>query len=752
MPSWFTGLFAGGFLNPGIAALGTLLVSVPIIIHLINRLRYKRVEFAAMQFLLESEQQNRRRILVEQLLLLLLRILAVLLVTLLIGRVVFDSSQLSVIRGGVSNQIILLDDSMSTAERGATNSAFDRAKETVSRLIRAAAEASTQQRVTVIRLSEPTENPATLTEQVVDARTADEMILAIERFEPSAETGEWLEGLEAVGSRLGEDTSEKTTLLIVTDSRATDWGEGTSANVQGVSTQLQQFDSQGVIVNIVQTVKEASDNLAITNFETIGATTAVRVPMRLRVTVTNFGEQPATNVRVAVEVDGSSIPQAIVFESIDPNASQTDAINVVFEEAGPHRVRVTLPPDVLDTDNERFLALDVPEQVGVLLVDGDPAGTDAQYIADALAADRDLTGFEPLIIGPAELARTALDRFQGIYLVNVGDLSAEVITALQNYVRDGGGLVSFVGSSSRPEFINDRLVPAGLFPVPIAAAPEELSRVDGLPDIVATDHPAFAILSGTDNPFLDQVFVHQYLPASGGVDEDSETVSDAESIKVIASLRNGDPLVFDHRLGNGRVVTLLTSAGPGETTSDGATTWNNWARSPSYPVLILELQNYVTAGNNATQTAFVGQSIPFALDPVLYRERIAVTSPNGDVSGIQALASSDSESRTLNASFDDTQTPGVYRIVLEDANGEAEIRTQAFNINPTESNLATVDEDGLRKSLAGVSSLTVRDGTDLGWIEAAASGSSLRMLLIVALLVLLTIEQWWASRLSYPAK
>lgn len=743
MPTWFTGLFSGGFLNPAVAALGTLLISVPIIIHLINRLRYRRVEFAAMQFLLESEEQNRRRILVEQLLLLLLRILAVVLATLLIGRVVFDASQLSMLRGGVSNQIILLDDSLSTGERDGTLSAFDRGKETVTRLIRAASEAATQQRVTVIRLASPDETPAALTEQVVDRRAADEMILTIDRLQPSALAGDWQAGLEAVADRIGSSESgEKTTLVIVSDSRQIDW-----ANAQGIATQLQELDGRGVLVNVVRTVAESNDNLAVTAFESVGATTAVGVPMRLRATVTNFGEQPAVNVRLSVEVDGRPIPQAVLFESIEPRGSATDTLNLVFDEAGPHRVRVTLPPDVLEADNERFLALDVPEEVGVLLVDGDPAGTDAQYIADALAADKALTGFAPLIIGPGELGRTAIDRFQGVYLVNVGDLASDVVTSLDEYVRSGGGLVWFVGSATRPDLLNERLVPAGLFPSSVADAVKELPRIDGTPDIVATDHPVFAVLAGTDNPFLDQVLINQYLPLSGELTPEG----DAESAKAIASLRNGDPLVIEHRLGSGRVLTVLTAAGPGQTREDGEPMWNNWARSPSFPVLILETQTYVTAAENAQQSASVGEAILFSLDPSLYRERVTITAPNGDLSTVQATAQGEGVDRVFQGSFADTKIPGVYQIALEDAAGEQEVQTRAFNPDPRESDLATADTETLQSSLAGVSSLTIRDGIDLSWIEAAASGSSLRLVLLAILISLLIIEQWWASRLSYPA-
>ena len=74
------------FANPLNMAIGGALVSSPIIIHLINRMRFKRVRWAAMEFLLKSQKRNRRRLIIEQLILLLLRILLVLLIGLLLAR------------------------------------------------------------------------------------------------------------------------------------------------------------------------------------------------------------------------------------------------------------------------------------------------------------------------------------------------------------------------------------------------------------------------------------------------------------------------------------------------------------------------------------------------------------------------------------------------------------------------------------------------------------------------------------------
>src|SRR5437879_7154361 len=54
--------------------------SVPIVIHLLNRRRFRIVTWAAMRFLLTAQRQNTRRMRLEQLILLALRVLLVLLI------------------------------------------------------------------------------------------------------------------------------------------------------------------------------------------------------------------------------------------------------------------------------------------------------------------------------------------------------------------------------------------------------------------------------------------------------------------------------------------------------------------------------------------------------------------------------------------------------------------------------------------------------------------------------------------------
>src|SRR5438270_4195092 len=72
-----------------LAALATLAgaAAVPVVIHLLNRRRYRVVEWAAMRFLLAAQRKNTRRMRIEQLLLLACRVLIVLLIVLAMASV-----------------------------------------------------------------------------------------------------------------------------------------------------------------------------------------------------------------------------------------------------------------------------------------------------------------------------------------------------------------------------------------------------------------------------------------------------------------------------------------------------------------------------------------------------------------------------------------------------------------------------------------------------------------------------------------
>ena len=745
-----TNWIATHFLNPAFVLPGAALIAAPILIHLINRLRYRRVRFAAMEFLLASEQRNRKRILMEQLLLLLLRILIVLGIAALIARLVLDPEQMSLFQGAKAHHLVLLDDSASMQQRLGDETAFNKGLDVVTSLVAEGARRPDTQKFTLFRLSRPRE--ALFTERDVNERFLTELDTKLENVRCSHQAPELLAGLDAVSEFFADDRATVRHLHIVTDFRDQDWVEQ-----KAIADKLKQLDEAGIQVNVVRTVKESADNLAITALTSDVQVASAGVPLRFQVAVANRGQSVAENVRLVVRSDGRRMPLTVAFDKIEPGAEVTQTQDLVFEEPGQHRVSMELDLDVLATDNKRFAAFSIVDSNPVLIIDGNPDGADGQFVANALAADPRLTGFAPIVERTDYLRTQPLDRFRSICMVNVPELPADAVDPLERYVAAGGGLAWFTGARIKPLFYNAALFKGGqngLFPVPLDSV-EQLPRTDSsAADLTVGNHPMFAVLSGRDNPFIESVRIDNYHGvanswlSSDGTENRWNPDDDArrDGVTTIASLRNKQPLIFEHRYQGtgGRVITCLTSAGPG---------WNNWSANPSFVISQLELQRAIAKSAGSLNTQQVGEPIDLRLPVAGYLETVEITSPESAgerVTRMDAAPAGESEADVgvLSASFRETDAPGVYRIKLLDAGQVPEQRWIAFNVSPDESTLKLADADSLQSRLAD-SNVRIRAAGETGWIQGGDAGQEVRNILLLLIVLALVAEQWLSYRLSY---
>src|SRR4030081_2286280 len=130
-------LFAFLFGTPLTAALVAAgAASIPIIIHLLNRNRFRVVTWAAMRFLLAAQRKNTRRMRVEQIILLAVRTLLVLLLVLAMASVLPwaeegwrhlfpDNVAFAQVTNRRTHKILVLDGSFSMAVRTGEQTAFE---------------------------------------------------------------------------------------------------------------------------------------------------------------------------------------------------------------------------------------------------------------------------------------------------------------------------------------------------------------------------------------------------------------------------------------------------------------------------------------------------------------------------------------------------------------------------------------------------------------------------------------------------
>jgi hypothetical protein len=494
------------FLNAVNMVVGGALISSPIIIHLINRMRFKRLRWAAMEFLLKSQKRNRRRLIIEQLILLALRILLVLLAGLLLARFL-GFSFAGILQPQSTLHVVILDDRLSMTdhwknEDGEVKTSFQVAKQLIEKEIaKPASQGRANNRLVLFRLSDLTMSTPP---SAFDQRLNDDSLKDLSQFLNRMEECSLLHLDLTKGVKAAEDLFEKNVtdqgiLYIVSDFRQRHWSgaeaEGLLKALDHLAKGKDQQAKNRVKINLIdvahpfrsETQRTAlyHDNLAVVEVRPESRVVAEQMPVQFTVTVANYSPSERKNVRVSVWVNGqehleSSVPLASVLPGHTSGTFEVSS----FNQLGYNQVAAKLENEEagLQADNTRYAVVEVRRQVPVLVIDGDLTGGDKPggdtfHLKTLFTAAR---GFEVQRGGINELKRSDLEKYPSIYLLNVRDSRDPAsLRNLESYVKGGGSVAFFLGPQVDPEFYNKELYKdgKGLFPAPLADRPsKELSE------------------------------------------------------------------------------------------------------------------------------------------------------------------------------------------------------------------------------------------------------------------------------------
>jgi hypothetical protein len=270
-------------------------------------------------------------------------------------------------------------------------------------------------------------------------------------------------------------------------------------------------------------------------------------------------------------------------------------------------------------------------------------------------------------------------------------MDKSAITALEKYVSDGGGAVFYFGDLCQTKFFNQELYREGkgLFPLPLKGVAELMvDRLEAAPDVQVEPHFIFRVFGEKRNSLLQSLSVEKYFAA---VDK-WQPPADG-SVRVLAKLRNGAPLIVEKSFGKGKVIAYLTTLG---------SAWNNFKGNPAVVPMILDLQAYLGRRQVETTSRIVGTPLELVLDPARYSPQVRFLTPQeaGTPSAtVDAVAGAD---KMLHAQLADTDVSGFYEALLTNASGEnkTEKRRFAINVDADEGDLAALDQSQLAERLA----------------------------------------------------
>ena len=753
---------------------GFLAMLLPLLIHLINMLRHKRIEWAAMEFLLKSYKKHRKWIWLKQLLLLLMRMAAIGLLVAMLAQWVSKKQWFSVFGGQVTHHYVLVDDSLSMSERGGAVSAFDRAEQVVAGIVTKALEQESSQRLTLLRYSRAARAGEQEATDEAIGKIADFNAAVIDpQFKADFEENKGiafaatplrvgpLAALNLTTQLLEEESDEQRIVYLVSDFRSNDWENPTE-----VREQLRRARQAGADVRLISCVRQAQPNLLVSDIAAGNDTRAAGVPLFVDVTVKNTGQQTATDVKLTVETfryedatefyesperlsrEAETLPTVLINE-IAPGESVTRQVQVYFSVPGKHVIRATLADDALMLDNRRWAAFDFPAGEQALIINGSGDLDAALFLPTAFQpSPRANTGIQAEVKADVFLRDSHADElsgYQSIHLLDVGRLDDRAIENLEQYVQDGGGVSFFVGDQTIAAFYNSKLYRngEGLFPLPLGRdnyLPPD--PIEDTPDIKVQDHPLFHSLMLQRHPLHNYVTVERYFEPEEGWQPAPDS-----TVRVIATLRNDAPLVVERKFGNGRVLAFLTSASP---------TWNNLALDPTFVVIALKMHAYLSAAQRHDDEYVVGQPVPLSLEPAKYLPDVSFVVPSEDagqrglVETLATQASVESATRAvaLDGNAGETDRPGIYEAWPRTADGQNQVRRWAMNVDTLESQVAVVEPAALLDNLDTVKPRFFY-AEELDVQQSRQAGLNRSELLMWLLLVLLLAEQALAYSASY---
>ncbi|MHA1554141.1 MAG: BatA domain-containing protein [Alphaproteobacteria bacterium] len=577
------------FLNPWLL-LGALGVSLPIVAHMLNDLRAKRTDWAAMQFLNRSVRVRSRNIRVQNVLLLILRCLAVLLLMLAFTRpALTHDDRLSALpgerRAGV---IIALDVSFSMQHSDGTATRLERAFDKIDAIAEHIHEGDP---VSLILLAD--EHRVVVRNMIYKAKSFRALVRKQTVRHESL-------NVETIPKQLrelceGMDTPQKEVYL-VTDLQEKDW---TKPSVW-LHNSLKDLGEMASV--FVVPVGGREDNVAVTRLELVSGVLRKGTSARYRATVHNYDEKPATGVSIRCQVDNVTVDSKMITQ-IPAKSSETVSLFVPFNNSGAMRISATVETDALPLDNQRRIVTMVRDKVSVLSVEGSSEGPSegGSFLSEALHARSSRSDAKDLSIRSipwVALPTMNLDDFDVILISDVPSATTELVKKLDAYVRAGNGLIWFAGDKVKAENWNKQSASCDppLLPAVIETV-EDVTDARGAGialDTVLPDHPVCRPIRSLPEDLLSESHFRKVIgirPNPGSA--------------VVLKLAGGDvPILIEQSLGRGHVFMFTSSADP---------SWNNMALTPAFPMLVQQAITYMT-GREFEKARTVGDSLSLVYD------------------------------------------------------------------------------------------------------------------------------------------
>lgn len=708
-----------GFLNSwplwtGLAAVG---IAVPVIIHLLYRKHRRQTDWAAMELLRRALVIRSGQVRLEDYLILFLRCLALLLIAAALLRPTLNSDSVEWLGEKRVGMVVAIDSSFSM-----NHGEFSRFEKAIQKAKQILETADQGEPVSLVLMSNRPQillrrtgyDPAMFDDLLEQQKTAAPYRLSLE---PN------LEQLEELVAELKTPARE---CYLVTDGQEMDWGE-LADHTKETLTRLAEMAN----VFVVPVDIDGEDNLSLTGLSYASGSLQKSGTARFLADVRNEGRRATDGGNVEFYVGDELIARAAV-GALEPGETNAVSFFTSFENEGDVRLRARLTKDELMDDNDRFAVVRVRPTIRVLCIDDESTDgngrTGAYYAVRALRLlGRDAEG--PMQVNQVKLADLSLENlseYDVLLIANVPDVAPEMVQRIERFVREGGGLILFLGNKVDADQYNRNL--GELLPGELG---ETLRTKDGESGWslapTRSDHPLAAIVQRLPDSLADTARFSRIV----------QTTPAAGSQTILSITQQGAPLLLTRDLDAGSVLLCTTSGD------------RSWTELPVHPLYAMLLQQAVTNMTSRPEThkLTVGDLAELPVHGREVGDRLQLRDPRGKQVDLQTTESGQQPVCTV-----ETAEVGVYEIAGDQG---SPLLTVAANVDGSESNVRVVDAAALAETLEPLGIEVATQKKKLATvIENRRQGRELASLLLISGIVFFVLQsllaKYFTNRMSQP--
>ncbi|MGI9174952.1 MAG: BatA domain-containing protein [Rhodothermales bacterium] len=671
------------FLNP-LFLIGLAAAALPVLYHLVRRMKAKHVPFSSLMFLTTSPKEVVRRRRLKDLLLMAVRAALFALLALAFARPFIPREQIPFIPQREDRSVVLLVDASYSMQY---DDRFAAAKQEALEWLN---EAEGADEFAVVVFSNQVQQ---LTAFDADLATHRSVVGGLEASSRPTDVYAALRRAEEV---LQDAQHNDRRIVLVSDFQRAGWSRSLEnwkldAAVGFVPVQVDSGAASNAYVEAFNLTKRRAGRQTAVRFD---AQTAAR------------GEAAEAGRDVQLTVAG----EAAGSRSVPPGASGRVSFEQMAprEEAASYQGTLALAgDDGLALDDQFYFTYEVAPRPSILVVDGGSgARRDAFFLQSAFdTGDEARYAFN--VSTPERLGSGGLQGQDVVFLANVATLTEAQVRDLRRYAESGGSVVVSFGETVDLPAFSQRLRELGIGTVEGAVTPRLVQGADAIIGEVDLRHPVFSVFTGA-GAILRPTF-RRYAD-----------VRPDSAATVLGRYDTGDPFLLERRLGQGRVLVY---------TATFNTDWTDFPIDESYIPFVYQLAAYATRRSETQRQFQVGEVVAVEGRP---GETVDVRAP-----GNRFFKLAIGEGGT--GFFRETEVPGQYVA----ATGRAPFYF-SVNVDPAESDLDVRDVNEAYAAVVPPSdsartSAQAGGGADVANEEAQQKLWRYLVLLVIALFVLETI-------------